>query len=254
MSTAPVHVNELGNAPLRVGSPADAPLRVGPTSAPLRVDSPTNAPLRVALADDHAVVRSGYRRLLELEGDIAVVAEFGDADAAYNAFNGHDALATTIDLLVLDLSMPGRSGLELLRRLSARRPELAVLVFTMHDGAAMLDQCLRAGAAGFVTKSSAPEVLVDAVRRAARGEIALSPDMAALAAQAHAGPPHTRLTSREFDILQQLIAGRAVEDIAQTLRLSNKTVANYQTRIRQTLGVGSAVELLRYAREHGLEG
>lgn len=209
-------------------------------------------PLRVALADDHAVVRSGYRRLLELENDIAVVAEFADADAAYSALGGNDPQAEPIDLLVLDLSMPGRSGLELLRRLSQRQPELAVLVFTMHDGAAMLDQCLRAGAAGFVTKSSAPEVLVDAVRRAGRGEIALSPDMAALQSQAQDGPPHTRLSSREFDILQQLLAGHAVEDIAQTLRLSTKTVANYQTRIRQTLGVGSAVELLRYAREHGL--
>jgi DNA-binding NarL/FixJ family response regulator len=209
-------------------------------------------PLRVALADDHAVVRSGYRRLLELETDIAVVAEFADAEAAYGAFSGADPQAEPIDLLVLDLSMPGRSGLELLRRLAQRQPDLAVLVFTMHDSAAMLDQCLRAGAAGFVTKSSAPEVLVDAVRRAGRGEIALSPDMVLLQSQAQAGPPHTRLSSREFDILQQLLAGHAVEDIAQTLRLSTKTVANYQTRIRQTLGVGSAVELLRYAREHGL--
>jgi DNA-binding NarL/FixJ family response regulator len=212
-------------------------------------------PLRVALADDHAVVRAGYRRLLELEPDIAVVAEFGEADSAYSALTAADAAArAACDLLVLDLSMPGRSGLELLRRLGQRLPALRVLVFTMHDGAAMLDQCLRAGAAGFVTKSSAPEVLVDAVRRAARGEIALSPDMAALSASSHAGPPHTRLSSREFDILQQLIVGHSVEDIAQNLRLSAKTVANYQTAIRQTLGVSSAVELLRYAREHGLDG
>jgi DNA-binding NarL/FixJ family response regulator len=209
-----------------------------------------SAALRVAIADDHAVVRAGYRRLLELEHDIAVVDEFGDADSAYSALTAADGPA--IDLLVLDLSMPGRSGLELLRRLGARLPALRVLVFTMHDSAAMLDQCMRAGAAGFVTKSSAPEVLVDAVRRAARGEIALSPDMAALRASSHAGPAHTRLSSREFDILQQLIAGQTVEDIAQNLRLSAKTVANYQTSIRQTLGVGSAVELLRYAREHGL--
>jgi DNA-binding NarL/FixJ family response regulator len=211
------------------------------------------APLRVALADDHAVVRAGYRRLLELEPDMAVVAEFGEADAAYTALTAGAASGSVADLLVLDLSMPGRSGLELLRRLGSRLPELPVLVFTMHDSAAMLDQCLRAGAAGFVTKSSAPEVLIDAVRRAARGELALSPDMAALNAVQRSGPAHTRLSSREFDILQQLIAGRAVEDIAQNLRLSMKTVANYQTRIRQTLGVASAVELLRYAREHGLD-
>lgn len=205
--------------------------------------------LRVALVDDHAVVRAGYRRLLELEPDMAVVAEYGDAETAYTAL----ANGTVVDLLVLDLSMPGRSGFELLRRLTQRRPELPVLVFTMHDGIAMIEQCLGAGAAGFVTKSSAPEVLVDAVRRAARGETALSPDVAAaVAAQAQQRPPHRSLSSREFDILNQLLAGHSVEEIAQTLRLSAKTVANYQTQIRQKLGVGGAVELMRYAREHGL--
>lgn len=205
--------------------------------------------LRVALVDDHAVVRAGYRRLLELEPDMAVVAEYGDADSAYGGLTAEAGEA--VDLLVLDLSMPGRSGLELLRRLQQRRPALRVLVFTMHDGAAMIEQCLRAGAAGFVTKSSAPEVLVEAVRRAARGETALSPDAAAIAAVPTAAP-HRSLSSREFDILQQLLAGHGVEEIAQTLRLSAKTVSNYQTQIRQKLGVGSAVELLRYAREHGL--
>lgn len=205
----------------------------------------------VALADDHAVVRAGYRRLLELEADMRVVAEFGDADSAYAALGG--AQGDAIDLLVLDLSMPGRSGLELLRRLTRRRPTLRVLVFTMHDSRATLEQCLAAGAAGFVTKSSAPEVLVGAVRRAASGALALSPDMAALGdPSTHPGPPHRQLSSREFDILMQLLAGRTVEDIAHALRLSAKTVSNYQTQVRQKLGVGSALELLRYAREHGL--
>ena len=207
------------------------------------------APLRVALADDHAVVRAGYRRLLELEPDILVVAEYGDADAAYS---GLTAPGGAVDLLVLDLSMPGRSGLEMLRRLSQRLPALPVLVFTMHDGAAMVAQCLRAGAAGFVTKSSAPELLVDAVHRAARGETVLSPDVAQQEPLHRGEPPHAGLSGREFDILQQLLDGRGVDEIAQTLRLSAKTVSNYQTQIRQKLGVSSAVELLRYARENGL--
>lgn len=209
------------------------------------------SPIKVALADDHAVVRAGYRRLLELEADILVVAEFGNADTAYDALGGNGGV--DVDLLVLDLSMPGRSGLELLRRLTARRPELRILVFTMHESAAVLDQCRRAGAAGFVTKSSAPEVLVQAVRRAAGGVFVVSPDMLPLAA-AHAASaaPHLRLSSREFDILLALLAGRSVEEIAQTLRLSLKTVANYQTHIRQVLDVGSPIELLRYGREHGL--
>jgi DNA-binding NarL/FixJ family response regulator len=205
--------------------------------------------LRIGLVDDHAVVRAGYRRLLELEG-MAVAAEFADADSAYAALSvGEDC---PVDLLILDLSLPGRSGLELLRRLSVRRPDLKVLVFTMHDSAATVAQCLRAGAAGFVTKSSAPEELIAAVHRAWRGELALSPDVAQAAQQAAEPAPHLKLSTREFDVLQALLRGASVEEISQQLRLSPKTVANYQTLVRQKLGVANAVELLRYAREHGL--
>lgn len=207
--------------------------------------------LRIGLVDDHAVVRAGYRRLLELEG-MAVAAEFADADSAYAALSVGERCP--VDLLVLDLSLPGRSGLELLRRLSARRPDLKVLVFTMHDSAATVAQCLRAGAAGFVTKSSAPEELIEAVHRAWRGELALSPDVAQAARQAAEPAPHLQLSTREFDVLQALLRGASVEEISQQLRLSPKTVANYQTLVRQKLGVSNAVELLRYAREHGLAG
>lgn len=205
--------------------------------------------LRIGLVDDHAVVRAGYRRLLELEG-MAVAAEFADADSAYAALSVGEPCP--VDLLILDLSLPGRSGLELLRRLSARRPDLKVLVFTMHDSTATVVQCLRAGAAGFVTKSSAPEELIEAVHRAWRGELALSPDVAQAARQAAEPAPHLQLSTREFDVLQALLRGASVEEISQQLRLSPKTVANYQTLVRQKLGVGNAVELLRYAREHGL--
>jgi len=206
--------------------------------------------LRIGLVDDHAVVRAGYRRLLELEEGVEVAAEFGDAETAYAALS-RDA-PCPVDLLILDLSLPGRSGLELLRRLGLRRPALRVLVFTMHDNAATVAQCLRLGAAGFVTKSSPPPVLVDAVHRAARGERPLSPDVAHAAAQETAPAPHMRLSAREFDVLQALLDGASVEDISRRLHLSPKTVANYQTLVRQKLGVANAVELLRYAREHGL--
>jgi DNA-binding NarL/FixJ family response regulator len=206
-------------------------------------------PLRVGLLDDHAVVRAGYRRLIELEDDLVVVAEFADAEATYAALVRD--VECPLDLLVLDLSLPGQSGLELLRRLSSRRPSLRVLVFTMHDAAATVAQCLRAGAAGFVTKSSAPEVLLDALRRIARGELALSDDVAG-AARGDAVPAHAALSVREFDILQRLVAGEGVEKIAQALHLSAKTVANYQTEIRRKLGVHNAVELLRHARAHGI--
>jgi DNA-binding NarL/FixJ family response regulator len=226
-----------GNAPAEPLGPAGTPAR------------PAAARLRVGLVDDHAVVRAGYRRLVELEDDLEVVAEFADAESAYAALSRGEACP--LDLLVLDLSLPGQGGLELLRRLGQRRPDLRALVFSMHDAPATVRQCLRAGAAGFVTKSSAPEVLVDALRRIGRGEIALSADVAAAAAS-DAPPPHAALSVREFDILQRLVAGHGVEQIAQTLHLSAKTVANYQTEIRRKLDVGNAVELLRYAQRHGI--
>lgn len=209
-----------------------------------------DAPLLVGLVDDHAVVRAGYRRLIELEEDLVVAAEFADAESAYAVLaRGEDC---PLDLLVVDLSLPGQGGLDLLRRLAVRRPSLRTLVFTMHDNPATVRQCLRAGAAGFVTKSSAPEMLIDALRRIARGETALSPDVADAAGGE--APPHAALSVREFDILQRLVAGHGVERIAQTLHLSVKTVANYQTEIRRKLDVGNAIELLHYAQRHGLAG
>ena len=206
-------------------------------------------PLRIGLVDDHAVVRSGYRRLIELEDDLAVTAEFVDAETTYAALTAPGPCP--IDLLVLDLSLPGQSGLELLRHLTQRLPSLPVLVFTMHESGALVQQCLRAGAAGFVTKSSEPETLLDALRRIARGEIALSDDVVPAPGDA-AEAPHVALSVREFDIFQRLVVGHDVERIAQTLHLSAKTVANYQTEIRRKLGVGNAVELVRYARLHGI--
>lgn len=211
--------------------------------------SPTGT--RVMLVDDHAVVRAGYRRLLELEADFEVVAECADGDAALAWLQRPPHPA--VDVVVLDLSMPGRSGLDLLQRCSIRWPGLRVLVFSMHDSPAMVMQALRAGAAGFVTKSSAPELLVQALRRVAAGERAvLSPDIAHAGRAPAALAPHEALSPREFEVLQGLVQGLAVDDIAQRLHLSAKTVANYQTLVRQKLGVATAVELLRYAQQHRL--
>ena len=198
------------------------------------------------LVDDHAVVRAGYRRLLDDEAGLQVVAECGDAESAYAALG--TAATPSVDLLVLDLSMPGRSGLDMLRRARLRWPQLRVLVFTMHDSPAMVAQALAAGAAGFITKSSEPALLVAALRRVAAGEEAvLSPDIAG-AAQA----PQQQLSAREFEVLRGLAEGLGVEQIAARLHLSPKTVSNYQTQVRQRLGLQTAVELLKYARQHGL--
>ena len=208
-------------------------------------------PLRVMLVDDHAVVRAGYRRLLDDEAGLRVVAECGDAESAYAALG--PAAAATADVLVLDLSMPGRSGLDMLRRARLRWPRLRVLVFSMHDSPAMVAQALAAGAAGFITKSSEPALLVAALRRVAAGEEAvLSPDIAGAAQAPGAAPPHQVLTAREFEVLRGLVEGLSVEQIAARLHLSPKTVSNYQTQVRQRLGLQTAVDLLHYARQHRL--
>lgn len=205
-------------------------------------------PVRVMLVDDHAMVRAGIARLLALEPDLQVVGEFADGDRAYAALQAEPAPA---DVLVLDLSMPGRSGLELMRRLRQRESGVRVLVCTMHDSPAMLAQALAAGAAGFVTKQSDPLLLADAIRRVARGESVLSPDVVAAAEGSDA--PHLKLSPREFDVFLRLVRGEALETIADALKVAPKTVSNLQAAVRAKLGVGSAVELLRYARSHGLQ-
>lgn len=206
-------------------------------------------PIRVALADDHAVVREGYRRLLSLEPDLTVCGEFADAESVFSALQRGTLQA---DVLVLDLSMPGRSALDLLRRIQVHWPELRVLVFSMHEDAARVQQSLRAGALGYITKSSPPEDLVAAVRHVARGQAVLSSDIAAHAQASPTPPPHLALSAREFEVLRGLLQGQALEQIAEQLHISPKTVSNLQTQLRQKLGVGNAVELLRYAQQHGL--
>ena len=176
-----------------------------------------------------------------------VVADFSDSDSTCQWFSGHEA-----DVLVLDLSMPGRGGLETLARVKARRPALKVLIFSMHDNPAMVAQALKAGADGYLTKSSEPDALIDAVRQVARGEQALSPDIAGTLAGEGGEDGHLSLSPREFEIFRLLAAGRTVEEIATRLFLSTKTVANYQTGIRQKTGLATALDMYRHAEAHKL--
>jgi len=209
------------------------------------MSSPQRDRVRVMLADDHAVVREGYRRLLELEPGVAVVSECADGESVRAVLDG----GVAVDVLVLDLSMPGCGGLAVLRRARDAWPQVRVLVFTMHDSPTMVVQALQAGAAGFVTKSSAPHELIDAVRRVAAGERpVLSRDVAGAAVDADSRSP---LAPREFEVLQLLAQGCSVDEISQRMRLSAKTVSNYQTAIRQKLGVNTGIELLREAQRRG---
>jgi DNA-binding NarL/FixJ family response regulator len=205
--------------------------------------------IKVLLVDDHALVRAGTARLLQMEADLTVVGECADAESAWRELL---AAPSRADVVVLDLSLPGRSGLDLLRQVSQRWPDLPVLVCTMHDSAPMLAQAMALGARGFVTKASDPLLLADAVRRVARGETVLSPDVQALRDHAAARAPHAALSPREFEVLLMLARGHAVDAIAEALHLSPKRVANLQTAVRTKLGFGNAVELVHYAREHGL--
>ena len=205
---------------------------------------------RVMLVDDHAIVRSGFRRLLEEYPRIDVVAEAGSGDEAYRAFVEHRP-----DVLVLDISMPDTSGLALMQRLFARAPDARVIIFSMHDDAGMAERAMDAGARGYVTKSNAPEVLVKAVYEVAAGRLFLSQDIAhVLAVSRYAGRPDPLklLSTREFEIFRQLVAGRAPSDIARALNLSAKTIANYHTLIKQKLGVATDIELMRIALQQNL--
>lgn len=201
--------------------------------------------LRVMLVDDHAIVRSGFRRLLERYPEIEVVAEAENAEQAYRRFVEH-----LPDVLVLDLSMPRIGGLEVLRRLLVREPATKAIVFSMHEDATLAERALRLGARGYVSKASAPDVLARAVFEVAQGKVFLSDDIArALAAFRASGEqdPLRQLSAREFEIFRQIVRGASVAEIAGNLSLSAKTVANYHTLIKQKLDVGSDVELVRLA-------
>lgn len=206
--------------------------------------------VRVMLVDDHAIVRSGFRRLLEQRSTIEVVAEAGNGEQAYATF-----VSCQPDVMVLDLSMPGMSGFEVIRRVIARQPEACILVFSMHEDAALAEQALHLGARGYVTKSNAPETLSQAVVQVAAGRQFLSPDIAKAIAELRVSGdenPIKLLSAREFEIFRMLVSGRSANDIAHLLNLSVKTIANYHTLIKQKLHVSSDVELVRLAMRHRL--
>ncbi len=206
------------------------------------------SPLRVLLVDDHAVVRSGLRRLLESSN--ATCAEAATGEEAYRRQSDFAP-----DVTVLDLALPGIGGIETLRRIVARDAAAKVLIYSMHDGIAFAHQALQCGARGYITKASAAEVLIDGIEAVARGQRFLSPDLAqsiAMSAVMNSANPLTQLTARQFDVFRFFAEGCSIEEIAAILNLSAKTVANYQTQIRQRLEVATSVELVHLALKHGV--
>lgn len=203
--------------------------------------------ISVMLVDDHAVVREGYRRLLELQDDLRVVAEAADAQQALDLWR-----AQRPAVAVVDLALPGLGGLELIQRLRQRDDAPRCLAFSMHRDPVWAVQALRAGALGYVTKSSPPDELVHAVREVARGRRVLSSDLATAVATALLSDDHAhQLSPREFEVFRLLLGGQGPRDIAEQLHLSPKTVHNLHYQIRAKLGGGSDFDLARLARRQG---
>lgn len=206
--------------------------------------------IRVLLVDDHAVVRAGFRTLLENQADIDVIAEAATGEDASRLF-----IEQRPDIVIMDLSLPGIGGLEAIRRILARDAGARVLVFSMHEDTAFVAQALQAGARGYLGKSAAPETLVRAVRRIADGEVFIDAEIAQHLAYQKAKNGESRfdvLSTREFEIFCLLAEGVSVSGIAGRLSLSSKTVANYATQIKSKLAVGTPSELTRLAIRHGI--
>lgn len=206
--------------------------------------------IRILLVDDHAVVREGYRRLIEKSPGIEVVGETDDAATAYGLYK-----ATSPDVVVMDISMPGRGGIDAIAHLRQWDPQARVLVCSMHADAAYGLQAFRAGAKGYITKSSPPELLVQAVRDVAAGRTAICPEMAealALGRLEVEGGGLDVLSPREFEVLRLLLTAKSADEIAATLNVSRKTVLNYHYAIKAKLGVATDIELLHFGIRHGL--
>ena len=201
--------------------------------------------IRVLLVDDHAVVRAGYQMLLQNTDDIEVVSEADSGELACKHYVDSEP-----DVAVMDLSMPGMGGLEAIRRIVARDSDARILVFSMHESTVFVEQALQAGARGYITKSSAPEVLIEAIRELAAGRSHIDSEIAQqLAFKKTKGEdtPFSDLSTREFEIFCLLAEGLNTSEISKRLSLSYKTVANYSTQIKSKLEVSTVAEIARIA-------
>lgn len=206
--------------------------------------------IKIMLVDDHAVVRSGLRRLMENQPGLEVVAEAESGEQAYQHYSQQP-----VDVVVMDISMPGMGGLESARRILGRYASAKVVIFSMHDNATYAAQVLKAGVKGYVTKTGADSDLIKAVQEVNRGKNYLSPEVAqkiALESMVGEDNPLSQLSAREFEVFRLITEGVGTEGVATRLNISQKTVANYHTMIKQKLGASNPVEMVRLAIRYGV--
>lgn len=206
--------------------------------------------IRVLIADDHPIVRMGLKQIVADQADMTVVADTGDGREALLLAEG-----LALDVVVLDINMPGLSGLEVLSRLRRTHPRVPVLMLSGHAEGELALRVLKAGAAGYLNKEIAPEELTGAIRRAVGGRKYVSPAMAELLAdslQKGEDPPHASLSDREFQIFRLIASGKTVSEIAGEIALSVKTVSTYRTRVMEKMNLSSNSDLTYYALKNGL--
>ena len=207
--------------------------------------------IRILIADDHTIMRDGLKQILVGCSDMLVAGE---------AENGADALNKIrqqhFDIVVLDMSMPGRSGIELIKQIKSEKPELPILVLSMHKESQYAGRTLKAGASGYLCKDSASAQLVAVIRKVASGGVFISPEAAQnllmeLTVKSDV-PPHTLLSDREYQIFKLLVVGKGVTEMADILNISVKTVSTHKARIMQKMSLATVADLVRYAIEHEL--
>ncbi|HEY3564421.1 MAG TPA: response regulator transcription factor [Casimicrobiaceae bacterium] len=207
--------------------------------------------IRVVIADDHQILREGLKQLLQAAGDLDVVGEAGDGFEVLERIR-----SVEFDVLLLDMSMPGKSGVELIKQAKGERPKLRILVLSMHEEHQYAVRAIRAGASGYLTKESAASQLVAAIRKVAGGGAYITPEVAerlAHDAMPHAeGPLHASLSDREFEVFHMLVDGMSVNEIAARLHLSAKTISTHKARLMEKLAVDSTADLVHYAVRHKL--
>ena len=206
---------------------------------------------KVLIADDHTIVRKGLRQIIEETPDIVVVDEAGTSQEILDKVRKADC-----DVLLLDISMPGGNGLDILKRIKAERPHLAVMMLSVHPEEQYAVRALKAGASGYLTKGSAPDELINAIRKASTGRKYISPFLAEKLAFDLGGKlenaPHENLSDREFQVMCMIASGKTVGEIAEELSLSVKTVSTYRSRILEKMQMKNNAEITHYAMQQKL--